>query len=294
MSGGGVGRSWRTYAKHELMRNFVGQEVGVIQRSRHHRDVTRSVWYDLTSGDGVAADDSKWIHGCSPGILTYHATNSRVPVAIVLSEIQPATFDRLLSSLAENLPALGYQEKNPDHWFGRTKANASVEVIAFNQSGKHADINPLRPADAVLVLNDPNAITDWAMRPTFTREIADRTWLCRSLSTMGCNPAGIKRAPRSEREPWFDLVRCQQEALAPYRDLYLAAIERDAAQWAYLFEQADKWRDETEKVVQGAFNRVGKAAASSWFRTTPAAFEALKKDLFLTRSERDAEGGGLW
>lgn len=277
-----VGRSWRTYAKHDLMSSVVGQEVGVVNHGPALRDRERLVWIDLTAGDAALIEDVEWHRGCSPGILAHHAAQSAKPVGVILHEIQPATYDRLLANLETYLPGLGYTRETDNTW--RIPGRRTM-VHALNQSGQKASVGYLRRTDAVLVLNDPNAITEWAMRATFASEIADVTWCFRSLSTMGCNPGGLKRTPLTERESWFSLIGTQQEALPPHRDLLLAAIERDEAQWAYLLSTASKWRSNTESVVRSAFGRCGRTAATAWFRHDQAAFEETKRRLFLTKNE---------
>lgn len=280
MSNGGVGRSWRTHAKHALMRSFIGQEVGVVNLLASRGQVSRCVWFDLTAGDGVAPDEIPWEQGCSPGILGHYAANLRVPATVVLSEIATATYDRLLASLAERLPQLGYTVAGPARW-----RRGTVEVVAVHGSGAGADISIINRDDAVLVLNDPNAITEWAMRPTFAQEVCDRTWRFRSLSTMGCNPAGLKRVDLAERLQWFELIQQQQAALPLHRDLLLTAIERDDAQWAYLIGTASKWRPTTENVARSEFAKVGCTVEMSWYRTDRDLFEAAKRRLFFTRAE---------
>jgi len=293
-----VGRSWRTYAKHELMGSVIGQEVGAAGSMPK---IGRHVWFDLTAGDAALVDGVEWERGCSPGILARHATKARKRVEIVLHEIQPATFDRLLDNLGVFLPTLGYEKDGEDRWHFADR----VTITALNISGHEADVLPVRNTDAVFVLNDANAITEWAMRPTFAREICDRTWCFRSLSTMGCNPAGIKRIDledgsgdaKRERRAWFDLIATQQNTLPHYRDLLLAAIEKDEAQWAYLLCTAAKWRPQSESIVRGAFQAAikrlpeesrGRTAAMTWFGTDPLGFEEAKRHLFLTKAEREA------
>jgi hypothetical protein len=273
-----VGRSWRTWAKHELMTSFVGQEVGVAACKD---EIGRHVWLDLSAGDAAMVDGVEWAKGCSPGILAHHAAKSTKPTAIALHEIQPTTYDRLISNLARELPAIGYARDGEDCW----RINGRVTIRAFNMSGHGAAVDFVDRGDAVLVLNDPNAITEWAMRNTFPQEIADRTPWFRSLSTMGCNPAGIKRMDIEERRGWFDLVGAQQRALPRYRDLLLAAIERDDAQWAYLISTAAKWRSSTESVVKTAFKKIGRTAVMSWCCRESERFEETKRALFLTKKE---------
>jgi hypothetical protein len=272
-----VGRSWRTWAKHDLMNSVIGQEVGAAGKLPN---IDRLVWVDLTAGDAALVEGAPWRRACSPGILANHAAHSRKPVDIVLHEIQAATFDRLLGNLDQFLPELGYEKRDDNLWrLGPTS------ITALNVSGHEADATFMRGRDAVVVLNDPNAITEWAMRPTFAQEICDRTWCFRSLSTMGCNPAGIKRLPLEERLAWFEMVGTQQATLPHYRDLLLAAIERDSAQWAYLLCTASKWRSSSESVMRTAFGRAGRTTAMTWFGVDPNEFEETKRQLFLTKKE---------
>jgi hypothetical protein len=279
-----VGRSWRTPAKHDYMSSIIGQEVGV---TRFLADAHRLVWPDLTAGDAAPVDGIPWEKGCSPGILARHAASSIKPVRIDLYEIKPSTYDRLLDNLALHLPALGYQRTDEERW---TLAS-HVEVNTHNCGGQHAAVEHIGPNDAVFVFNDPNAITEWAMRATFAREIAERTWLFRSLSTMGCNTAGLKRLPLSERLSWFDLIAAQEAALPAYRDLLLASIARDEAQWAYLLCTSERWRKKTDAVVTSAFKRYGRTAELEWFRGNRSRFGDVKLRLFLRRAEFDRLDG---
>lgn len=276
-----VGQSRRTPAKHELMRNIVGKEVGAAGSMQA---IERLVWADLTAGSGVPVDGLEWERNCSPGILAYHATRSRKPVDITLYEIKPATFDLLLASLHQHLPALGYTPVDEGVW----RYRETVLLLALNQSGEHAGLGNIKrgDSDAVVVTNDPNAITDWAMRPSFAQEIANLTPWFRSISTMGCNVGGLKRLDLAERAHWFDLVSQQEAALPPYRDLLLAAIEHDAAQWAYLLCEPVKWKSVMEKVTRDSFKKFGYALDLAWYRSDPARFAQLKQRLFLTSKER--------
>lgn len=293
-----VGRSWRTYAKHELMSSFVGQESGAGGRLPA---IHSHVWLDKSAGDGVNADGTTWRSGCSPGILAYYASKAAKPVEIVLHEIQPATYERLLSSLAIHLPDLGYDKDGENCW----RIGNRVALHAVNASGHTARIDHVRPTDALMVLNDPNAITEWAMRSTFAQEAHRRTPWFRSLSTMGCNPAGLKRlplmadrsgdaspSPLAERIAWFRLVADLEHSLPGYRDLLLAAVERDDAQWAYLISTSAKprWRSAAENVVKTAFKRVGRTVALAWYRVDLPRFEETKRVLFFTKNERKELG----
>lgn len=277
-----VGRSERTPAKHALMSNVFGKEVGVIGVSPAHRDVERHVWIDLTAGDGVPNEGGDWGRNCSPGIAAVHATKAKRPVDITLYEIQSNTFDRLTDNLTEQLAAIGYHRLSDTEWaFG-----GSVSLRALNASGMDADVSHIRRTDAVIVSNDPNAITSWAMRPTFTSEVMARgPWCFRSITTMGCNVGGIKRLTPEERAEWFGLVKPLRDACPSHRDLLLAAIEGDSSQWAYLLCEPEKWRRRIEPSVRTAFKKYG--MEMHWARENPAGFDRLKERLFLRRSELD-------
>lgn len=282
MSKTNVGRSWRTPAKHDLMRQLIGKEVGVVKMKPQ---ILRSVWYDLTAGDGIAPDGQEWEQGCSPGILAHHAKNSTKPVVVVLYEIKPATFDWLIENLTDRLPIMGYSRCDEGMW----KLGEQIRIHAICASGANADVRGVQSGDAVFAFNDPNAITEWAMRPTFAAEVSRRTWLFRSLTTMGCNPAGLKRLDYDEhRAGWFDLIRDQEAAQPNHRDLLLAAIQRDDAQWAYLMSEPTKWKPTMEVTARSSFKRYGLGIDTAWWRSEPEAFEELKRRLFLTNAERRA------
>lgn len=273
-----VGCSWRTPIKHDYLWSIAGQEAGAIA----NLDVQRGIWYDLTAGDAALRPGKMWHRSCSPGILAYHASQCQIPVHVRLHEIQAATHDRLLSNLGTYLPALGYSATGPSTW---THPGNGSTVTAHNHSGAEADVTDVDHDTAVFVVNDPNAITEWAMRPTFTAEIASRTGLFRCLSTMGCNPGGIKRGPITERINWFATVRAQQQAMPHYRDLSLAAIDRDEAQWAYLVATSDKWRAKTDQAAKKSAKDCNRSVSIAWWRQEPGQFDDLLLRLFLQKSE---------
>lgn len=272
-----VGHSRRTPAKHKLMSSIIGREVGAASKNPA---IDRHVWKDLCAGDGIPVDGRGWCEGCSPGIFAYHATHAKKPVDLELYEIKPATYDRLIESLKLRLPELGYENKG-DCWQFRDM----VTLRTFNASGSDAGVDDIGRRDAVLISNDPNAITDWAMRPTFAAEIEARTPWFRSISTMGCNAAGLKRLSLEERMGWFRLIEQQESALPRHRDLLLAAIDGDASQWAYLLNDPVKWRGTQEKVAVSAFARYAYRLETAWYGTQRAAYEQMKRRLFLTKTE---------
>lgn len=262
------------------MRSIVGREVGAAQ---HHDGIDRLLWLDLTAGNGIVDDESlEWKHNCSPGIVARYACNSDKPITVVLHEIKPATFGRLEKSLLERLPELGYVLVDGE-W--RYK-NATVQLVAG--SGADASADAVNWRTAVLVTNDPNAITDWAMRPTFAAEIRARTKWFRSISTMGCNPAGLKRLGIEDRLGWFELIEQQRKNLPAHHDLFLAAIEKDDAQWAYLIDESDSWRSNLERDATKAFANQGLSIEFAWLRRDQERFVEIQRRLFLTRKELDA------
>ncbi len=273
-----VGRSWRTPIKHDYLWSITGQEAGAIA----HLGAQRGIWYDLTAGDAALIPGEMWHRSCSPGILAYHASQCLIPVHVRLHEIQAATYDRLLGNLDSYLPTLGYSTTTPGTW---THPGNGSAVTAHNLGGAEADLTNVDRDTAVFVVNDPNAIIDWAMRPTFASEIADRTWLSRCLSTMGCNPAGLKRLTIDERIKWFATVREQQQAMPYYRDLSLAALDRDEAQWAYLVATSDKWRAKTDQAAKKSAKSCNRSVSIAWWRQEPHRFDDVLLRLFLQKTE---------
>lgn len=276
-----VGRSHRTPAKHALMSRVFGSQVGAVNSMR---PIRVAQWFDLTAGDGVVNEDAQggWERNCSPGIAAYHARKCEKPVSVTLYERQAATFDRLQQSLAEHLPGLGYRQVA--NWW--LCGNARIRTVLG--SGAEASVDGIIRSTSVVVTNDPNAITDWAMRPTFAAEICELTSWFVSISTMGCNPAGLKRLKIEDRQHWFGHVERQAETLPAWRDLLLAAIENDDSQWAYLLCEPVKWRDRVGRDVNRAFGSHDLTVNFAWLRTEPDRFAEIEQRLFLTKKERSA------
>lgn len=288
-----TGRSKRTPAKHSLMSKLFGREVGA---AHSHPKISDLVWLDLTAGDGVPSEqDRGWHESCSPGLLAYHARFPRgrmgpprafKPVTVVLHERQARTYALLLDNLARQLPALGYHRASEIEW-----TCGPVRLVALNADGATADLSLISDRSAVMVSNDPNAIVDWAMPETMPQAIRNRTPWFLGISTMGCNAAGLKRLPRDQRQGWYGHVGSMVNGLPQYHDLYLAAIERDASQWAYLVTSPNAnngcdWRGETEKAAGNSFGIHGMRLRSAWWRTAAEDFRGICHELFLTQDER--------
>jgi hypothetical protein len=286
-----VGRSHRTPAKHDLMWTLVGQEIGV---ANVHRDIDRLVIIDLTSGDGIpSVNDAAmlipwtngWAKNCSPGISAWHGRNSKKPLEIILHEIAPNTFLTLVQRLKVELATIGYELSSPNLW----RRGNTVRLLASNMSGSMVDLDSLRINNrtSVLVLNDPNTVHSWAMRPTLAREINQRTPWFRSISTMGCNVGGLKQLSAEDRSRWYDQIDQLRNFLQNHHDLFLAKIDNDASQWAYLIETSakDNWKYSLEKHAEAAFGKHGFTLTTAWLKFDRIKFDHLLDVLFKTRKE---------
>lgn len=290
-----------TPIKHAIMCEFVAKEVRAANSLGW---IKRLVWIDLTAGNADLAHGTEWADSCSPGILASRAIESAQHVVIDLYEKNPDTYNRLIANLDKNLPELGYRRVHYDDredW--NEWATSNVRLRAFTRNGREAGIAHLRRGDAVLVLNDPNGVTEWAMRSTFASEISSVPGLkgIRILSCVGFNVAGIKRSPFlrddpgpqtdsiSTRSDWYGLIRSLTLTLPAHHDLMLAGFSRDSAQWAYLFSSPIKWRDkgEEEAVIAEAFTATGEAHdyEYAWCKRDRRKFAQLVDRRILTKAE---------
>lgn len=283
-----VGSSDRTPCKHQLMDRIIGREIRVLNSGPRFNDVPGTFWVDLTAGDGVAyVDDGPWEKNCSPGILARHALYSRKPAVVRLYEKAPRTYRTLLGNLERELKQLGYAQESETAW---THGHATIAV--FNTDSATFDPLLIPPTWAVQIINDPNSINTWAMRPGLMNAISHpypggrQRWACLAMSTMGCNVAGSKRLNESERDVWYRFVRDQAAGLHSHHDLLLAAIERDASQWAYLLTVPRRWKEETAKAADGAFAKGGFTLQKCWLKDDRQTFQDLCDKLFKTAEER--------
>lgn len=292
-----VGRSGdRTPAKHGLMDKIAGREAGVIQYGDRGADFLDGAWYDLTAGDGAATENEDWHRSCSPGILAYHAKyaprgREAKPITVHLHERAPQTFAKLLTNLDRNLPNL----PGPGPRYVRVAGNqwraGHVTYTVHNTPADTATAAHVGLQTAVMLFNDPNNVSQWACPRPLLAELCDRSRWVLMLSTMGCNPAGLKRAKPDERKRWYEHVRSQLDAMANWHDCYLAAIERDKSQWAYLITAPKKWQDSIEEDADKAFGRFGLSLDPAWRKGDAERFDTLLHGLFLTRAELEALGG---
>lgn len=294
-----VGTSHHTPIKHAIMCEFVGKEVRAANSLGWFQ---RLLWIDLTAGNAIPAYDAPWADACSPGILASRAVDSRKPVVVDLYEKNPETYNTLIESLDAHLPALGYQRTDENGW--NEWAAGTARVRAWNRDGREAGIDHVQKNDAVLVLNDPNSITEWAMHRRFTAILAEKAKGIRTLSCVGFNVAGIKRNPFrrddpgqqtdsiSARSDWYGLIRSITESLPERLDLMLAGFVRDSSQWAYFFSSPKPWRDkgEEESVIAHAFTASGEPHdyEFAWFKRDEEKFARLVDRRILTKPELEA------
>lgn len=279
-----AGTSERTPCKHQLMDKIFGREIGALS-TRRLAQVPGAFWLDLTAGDGVAANGGEWIKNCSPGILARHAKWGRnvKPVEVVMYEKAPNTYRTLLDNLTEQLPILGYVRESENIW-----THGHARLVVLNHDSATFDPAWIPSGWAVQVVNDPNSINTWAMNPGLMAAVKEGRWTCLGMSTMGCNVAGTKRLDREDRNGWYGHVKAQVRGLHVHHDLLLAAIERDASQWAYLITAPAVWKQEVTQDADAAFGAGGYTLRKQWLREDPVAFGLLLDHLFLTSDERAA------
>lgn len=203
----------RTPPKQKLLRKVVGRIAGVA--STEKVNARRLVFYDLNAGDGEPTfEDSTFWDGTSPGILIGYAAGahkSRMQASLViLYEIKPKTFEKLIASLTEHLgpPTTRDVDKAQFDYVPRAVAtrerdwcpgcglywathnrhredclataekrielvarHRGVHVLAFCGDGKNADTRFVMRDDCVFIYVDGNSVMSNAMRPGMVGEI---------------------------------------------------------------------------------------------------------------------------
>lgn len=289
-----VGKSKRTPAKHAFMDKLFGREIGSANRNPMFNSIA---WYDLTAGDGVASEaDREWKRSCSPGILANHAQWVHPswirrgippkPVTVHMYERARATFQTLLDNLSRELPTLGYDEITEGHW--QAGKDGHVNLFVHHAPADTATIDHVTQHTAVMLVNDPNNVSQWACPAPLLGSLYQRSPCTLMLSTMGCNPAGLKRSNRDERARWYENTNAQISIRANWHDNYLCAIDRDADQWAYLLTAPRKWCEVAEEDAHKAFNGHGLVLADAWMGLNPQGFKRIADRLFLTKDELEA------
>lgn len=270
--------------------------------------VKRAFWYDLTAGDGVPVSGTPqseptldllngvvhssqpFIRGCSPGIMLHHAGifGARNQKSLVVNgfEIQPETWVRLRLNLRKELNHIGWQQTGED-----CSSWSNGSALAHYHCADAKAIVPQPEArlstSAVFIYNDPNSITQWCLTEEFMALCPEFTT---SLSTLGCNANGLKRAKRETREQWFERTELIASALQPWHDLCLFSVG-NADQWAYLISAPLEWRDRITADCHKAHAKSGiaKRPEVEWLKADSDAFRRLERKLFLTKSELTEE-----
>ena len=303
-----VGKSQVTPCKHDLLNKLLGRESGVLTTPKL-ATIKRVFWYDLTAGDGVPVsgipqdqersdllggvvnNSRPFATGCSPGIMLHHAkffgTRNKKPLVVNGFEIQPETWVRLQSNLRRELECNGWQKTENDApcWeFGSAKAQYHCVDAKAKVPHPEAQLS----TSAVFIYNDPNSITQWCLAEEFMDLCPKFTT---SLSTLGCNANGLKRAPRATREQWFERTELIASALQHWHDLCLFSVG-NADQWAYLISAPLEWRERITADCHKAHAKSGiaKKPEVEWLKADSDAFRRLERKLFLTKTELTEEG----
>lgn len=299
------GKSQVTPCKHDLLNKLLGREAGVLTRLAN---VKRAFWYDLTAGDGVPVsgtpqkqmssdlldgivhNSQPFARGCSPGIMMHHAkffgTRSQKPLIINGFEIQPETWVRLQANLRRELGREGWHQTDDETPCWKTGC-ALAQYHCADAKTTIPQPEARLSDSAVFIYNDPNSITQWCLTEEFISLCPKFTT---SLSTLGCNANGLKRAPRETREQWFERTELIASALQPWHDLCLFSVG-NADQWAYLISAPKEWRKQITADCSKAHLKSGiaKDPEVEWLRADPSAFRRLEKKLFLTKAELTEE-----
>lgn len=296
-----VGKSGVTPCKHLILDELVGQICGCLSTGKI--PVNGATFYDLTAGDGIPQsptrqsqlsmvdlpdppDYSIFERHCSPGIylkhLTVWANRKRVmPLRLVMSEKQAATFATLQNSTSEYMDRQGWQSVERGIW---RNGSASAQLL-------HCDARDVSPpgrgrGHAAHIYCDPNHIESWALTPEFLHSCPSFTT---SVSTLGCNVNGLKRIELDRRELWYERINQLTSALVrSWHDACLLSVG-DCSQWAYLITAPVKWREKVTTTCLKAAARIeGRKAQPQlvWMGQDPDGYRRLQDYLFLTHNER--------
>lgn len=271
-----VGTSPRTPMKHDLLWSLVAKENGVIHIDKHW--LFRSGVYqtvDLCAGCGDRPAVEKLTKAkalSSPSIFFHHAnwllTKAREDIAPHVSLVEKA------QNTSESL------KQNVLQYCG------DVDYCIHDCNASDIDLNTFwhPQVKAAFILNDPNTVIDFALTgpildsaPTYTT----------TLSTLGCNPRGIKRLSRDQRTGWFERIQEVVNFVPAWHDAMIVKLNRDEAQWAYLLTGPLRWFDDEtyQKTCQSAFSAWRRGIALARYKTEGRAFMEICEELFLTKKE---------
>lgn len=299
-----VGTSARTWLKHKAMLQFVKKEVSALSLPQFGW-VTGSNWFDLTAGNGKAvnidgdyvedADTDFWMEHCSPGILSGQAMKSHKPVTIHMYENDAETYRTLVRQLDKNLCAWDFYSGSdtPDEmgWRGESESGQPIHIVAFYRSGHTATIDHVGKKHFVLGFNDGNAVTQWAVGATFSKDIMAITKHLRMFHAIGANANGVKRGKDAEfRQQWFDYIEVEKAALTDEHDLVICRLGGDSHQWAYMKRTPASFVGRDKSQFRSAFSDWHGGIEMASCRAEPENFERLIHKLFSTSSEYQYAG----
>lgn len=259
----------RTPGKHSLLATLLGRLTGAFPYVKFLKKPFFII--DLCAGDGQPSFHSGQ---SSPQIIHKYASLLRQKmgndaVVVILIEKDRATFDKLQTAFPadEHTYLIHGDSKDPS-------VISRVQEIIKERGNKRSPC---------FLHNDPNKIVDFAITKALLQILPPFTT---SLSTMGCNVAGIKRLPLEARLLWFECIYAFVSFInqMPCHDAYLSTLRKDKSQWAYLITTPAKWRDQTARDVTRAFHSWPFGIDGSWLSSRDQ-FDLLIRRLFLTKKE---------
>lgn len=291
-----VGRSdSRTPAKHGVLKAMLGKEVsaGRYVAPKLRVPLNQMAWFDLTAGDGATGEFSG---DASPLIFARHGLyrySGSVPISIHLTERSPNTYVALLVNLAIYMPGLTnkpslmrYVRSQENLWLA---TDHKTSLSTWNADAQATDFSKYGLGDWLFINNDPNNVHQLILNGEAVAAAVDRGVRLSAMTTMGCNPGGLKRLPPEQREAWFEKVRTMNRIIRPLKTItnLLIEIKNDSAKWAYLLTWPVKWTSgDDRKVIETIYKRQGLSVSIFSFRDEPDEFESCLVRLFLQKNEQ--------
>jgi len=288
----------RTPAKHRLLDTQLGHELGAapyIQKKFGGKSYYRfdgMLIVDLTAGDADPSHDpTNELHrSSSPLLFARHAVTHGHSVRIRLYERDHQIFDRLINNLEHYLPqlrdkqgSLGYDRIGSRKW---ASARTGSTVRAICGDGSEEDFSDLRLHEWLFVNNDPNTMQGWCLdMPAFAYALQTRPGTF--MSTMGCNPGGLKRLSSSERDRWWDYVWAAKRFVDQHSSLTLILVPllNDPSQWAYLQIVPRRWVGRACKEIRNDLQKEDCQATLSLYPDQVERFDMALRVLFKTKTE---------
>ena len=274
---GRVGQSdVRTRCKHDILDRLLGAQVGMIFRGNtplfiENRESNRPSYFgDLNAGDGVPST---------------HSGNS-----------SPQIFSKHLGFLKKNkinFKSFSIEKDFETHNRLESFAYPNIQTYCADSTVEPSFPVDFQPNSFVFLYNDPNKVSDWAIKPWLLERLVERRCNFITLNTLGCNVSGHKRVCLEERELWVRPIRHLAAAL-PWnvhrkidQDAWLLRLNKDKSQWSYLVTAPRIWGDRIERLLKSSFKHWPEGVIVTSFRDQQDQFNAELALLFLTNAERD-------